>query len=142
MKDSQGRAQEPDYVMKIMATGGVLAEDETCRVTYRGSGDDRTTFHYKKPFDWHFRYRHAVDDHNNLRHALPSLEDTWIKEKYPTVPTVTYIKHSGALIERMAATGIDVVSLDWTVDMAEGRDRIASGRAKARLSGRGGVQGN
>ncbi len=65
-----------------------------------------------------------------------------IKEKYPNVPTVAYIKHSGALVERMAATGVDVVSLDWTVDMAEGRERIASGRAKAGLSGPGGVQGN
>lgn len=65
-----------------------------------------------------------------------------IKEKYPSVPTVTYIKHSGALIERMAATGVDVVSLDWTVDMAEGRERIAAGRAGAGLAGPGGVQGN
>lgn len=65
-----------------------------------------------------------------------------IKEKYPSVPTVTYIKHSGALIERMASTGVDVVSLDWTVDMAEGRERIAAGRAKAGIEGPGGVQGN
>mmetsp|Transcript_11109 Transcript_11109/g.20358 ORF Transcript_11109/g.20358 Transcript_11109/m.20358 type:complete len:392 (-) Transcript_11109:22-1197(-) len=65
-----------------------------------------------------------------------------IKEKYPLVPTVVYIKHSGALIERMASTGADVVSLDWTVDMAEGRERIAAGRAAAGLEGRGGVQGN
>ena len=65
-----------------------------------------------------------------------------IKEKYPTVPTVVYIKHSGALIERMASTGVDVVSLDWAVDMAEGRERIANGRAKAGISGPGGVQGN
>lgn len=65
-----------------------------------------------------------------------------VKEKYPNVPTVTYIKHSGALIERMASTGVDVVSLDWTVDMAEGRERIAAGRAKAGLEGPGGVQGN
>lgn len=65
-----------------------------------------------------------------------------IKAKYPTVPTVVYIKHSGALVERMAATGVDVVSLDWTVDMAEGRERIATGRAKAGIQGRGGVQGN
>ncbi|KAL3817235.1 hypothetical protein ACHAXA_009522 [Cyclostephanos tholiformis] len=65
-----------------------------------------------------------------------------IKEKYPAVPTVAYIKHSGALVERMAATGVDVVSLDWTVDMAEGRERISSGRARAGLSGPGGVQGN
>ena len=65
-----------------------------------------------------------------------------VKEVYPDVPTVVYIKHSGALIERMAATGVDVVSLDWTVDMAEGRDRIENGRKKAGLEGRGGVQGN
>jgi len=65
-----------------------------------------------------------------------------IKEKYPNVPTVVYIKHSGALIERMAATGVDVVSLDWTVDMAEGRERIAASRAKAGFEGPGGVQGN
>jgi len=65
-----------------------------------------------------------------------------IKAKYPDVPTVVYIKHSGALIERMAGTGADVVSLDWTVDMAEGRQRIANGRATAGLEGPGGVQGN
>jgi uroporphyrinogen decarboxylase len=65
-----------------------------------------------------------------------------IKLRYPDIPTVTYIKHSGALVERMAATGVDVVSLDWTVDMAEGRDRIAAGRAAAGFAGRGGVQGN
>lgn len=65
-----------------------------------------------------------------------------IKEKHPEIPTVVYIKHSGALIERMAATGVDVVSLDWTVDMAEGRERINAGRAAAGLEGPGGVQGN
>ncbi|EJK66251.1 hypothetical protein THAOC_12840 [Thalassiosira oceanica] len=65
-----------------------------------------------------------------------------VKERYPDVPTVVYIKHSGALIERMAATGVDVVSLDWTVDMAEGRERIENARKKAGLEGRGGVQGN
>lgn len=65
-----------------------------------------------------------------------------IKEKHPEVPTVVYIKHSGALIERMAATGVDVVSLDWTVDMAEGRERINAGRAAAGIEGPGGVQGN
>jgi uroporphyrinogen decarboxylase len=65
-----------------------------------------------------------------------------IKAKHPEIPTVVYIKHSGALIERMAATGVDVVSLDWTVDMANGRDRVEAGRKAAGLSGRGGVQGN
>ena len=39
-------------------------------------------FKYKLPFDWHFRYRHAVDDHNNLRHSLPSIEDTWVTYRW------------------------------------------------------------
>lgn len=65
-----------------------------------------------------------------------------IKATHPNVPTVCYIKHSGALVERMAATGVDVVSLDWTVDMEVGRNRVEVGRRQAGLSGRGGVQGN
>jgi uroporphyrinogen decarboxylase len=65
-----------------------------------------------------------------------------VKKQHPEIPTVMYIKHSGALIERMAATDVDVVSLDWTVDMADGRDRVEAGRKAAGLSGRGGVQGN
>ena len=35
-------------------------------------------FNYKLPFDWYFCYRYAVDDHNNLRHTLPSIEDTLV----------------------------------------------------------------
>jgi hypothetical protein len=31
---------------------------------------------------WHSRYRHAVDDHNNLRHGLPSIEDSWITQRW------------------------------------------------------------
>jgi len=64
-----------------------------------------------------------------------------LKERHPEIPTVIYIKHSGALIERMALTGVDVVSLDWTVDMAEGRQRIDVAREAAGL-GACGVQGN
>lgn len=65
-----------------------------------------------------------------------------VKAAYPEVPTVIYIKHSGALIERMAQTGADIVSLDWTVDMAEGRERIKNARAASGFEGVGGVQGN
>ena len=74
--------KEPDYVMRMMATGGALLADESCRSTTRKWVEDGVEtfaeFVYKRPFDWHFRFRHAVDDHNNLRHALPSIEDTWL----------------------------------------------------------------
>lgn len=65
-----------------------------------------------------------------------------IKEKYPHIPTVIYIKHSGSLIERMAKTGADVISLDWTVDLAEGRERANAARSEIGLSIPVGVQGN
>jgi len=56
-----------------------------------------------------------------------------IKAKHPTVPIIIYINKSGALLERMAQSGADMVSLDWTVTMEEGRRRLGSEM---------GVQGN
>ena len=34
------------------------------------------SFQFPLPYDWHYKYHHAVDDHNNLRHSLPSIEHT------------------------------------------------------------------
>jgi hypothetical protein len=34
------------------------------------------TFQFPLPYDWHYKYCHAVDNHNNLRHSLPSIEHT------------------------------------------------------------------
>ena len=39
-------------------------------------------FKYKLPFDWHFCYRLSIDYHNNLRHALPSIEDTRMTDRW------------------------------------------------------------
>jgi uroporphyrinogen decarboxylase len=44
-----------------------------------------------------------------------------IKAAHPEVPIIIYINKSGALLERMAASGVDIVSLDWTVTVAEAR---------------------
>jgi len=76
--------KEPGYVMKMMATSGSCIADESCRSTTRqwieGRVQKSKEFAYTLPFDNHFRYRHAVDDHNNLRHSLPSWEDTWVTQ--------------------------------------------------------------
>lgn len=73
--------KEPDYVMRMMATGGALLADDTCKEATRtwkeGGVEKSKKFNYTKPIDWHFKFRHAVDDHNNLRHALPAIEDSW-----------------------------------------------------------------
>jgi uroporphyrinogen decarboxylase len=55
------------------------------------------------------------------------------KEEYPHVPVTLYANGSGGLLERMATAGVDVVGLDWTVDMAD---------ARARLGPQMSVQGN
>ena len=54
-----------------------------------------------------------------------------IKEVRPEVPVTIYMApdtHSkeGALLERLAASGVDVVSLDNTVDLSAARERLAA----------------
>lgn len=49
-----------------------------------------------------------------------------IKRKCPQTPLVLYINGNGGLLERMKTTGVDVIGLDWTVDMADGRKRLGT----------------
>jgi uroporphyrinogen decarboxylase len=56
-----------------------------------------------------------------------------VKETHPDTPLILYISGSAGVLERMAQSGVDIISVDWTVDMAEARQR---------LGGDIGVQGN
>lgn len=47
-----------------------------------------------------------------------------VKQVYPDTPLILYINHSAGLLERVGASGADVVSLDWTVDIEEARKRL------------------
>nr|VDC69458.1 unnamed protein product [Brassica rapa] len=47
-----------------------------------------------------------------------------VKQTHPNLPLILYASGSGGLLKRLARNGVDVVSLDLTVDMAEGRDRL------------------
>jgi uroporphyrinogen decarboxylase len=49
-----------------------------------------------------------------------------VKARYPDVPFITYIAKSAALLERMANNGGDIVSVDWTVHLAEARARMGN----------------
>ena len=50
-----------------------------------------------------------------------------MRSKCPKTPLVPYINGNGGLLERMKRTSVDVIGLDWTVDMADGRKRLGSG---------------
>ena len=47
-----------------------------------------------------------------------------VKKTHPNLPIILYASGSGGLLERMALSGADIISVDWTVDMAEARQRI------------------
>jgi len=47
-----------------------------------------------------------------------------VKATHPDTPMILYINGSAGILERMAQSGVDIVSLDWTVDMAEARQRL------------------
>ena len=47
-----------------------------------------------------------------------------VKAKYPDVPLILYISGSAGILERMGQSGVDIVSVDWTVDMADARRRL------------------
>jgi uroporphyrinogen decarboxylase len=47
-----------------------------------------------------------------------------VKATHPDTPLILYINGSAGLLERMARSGVDIVSVDWTVDIAEARQRL------------------
>ncbi len=56
-----------------------------------------------------------------------------VKATHPDTPLILYINGSAGILERMGQSGVDIVSVDWTVDMAEARRRLGANI---------GVQGN
>jgi uroporphyrinogen decarboxylase len=47
-----------------------------------------------------------------------------VKATHPDTPLILYINGSAGILERMPKSGVDIVSLDWMVDMSEGRQRL------------------
>jgi uroporphyrinogen decarboxylase len=56
-----------------------------------------------------------------------------VKATHPDTPLILYINGSAGILERMTLSGVDIVSVDWTVDLAEARTRLGANI---------GVQGN
>ena len=56
-----------------------------------------------------------------------------VRETHPDLPLILYISGSAGLLERLPSTGVDIISVDHSVDMADARTRLGDGV---------GVQGN
>jgi uroporphyrinogen decarboxylase len=47
-----------------------------------------------------------------------------VKATHPETPLILYISGSAGVLEHMGQSGVDIVSVDWTVDMADARKRL------------------
>jgi len=47
-----------------------------------------------------------------------------VKATHPDTPLILYISGSAGILDRMGKSGVDIISVDWTVDMAEARQRL------------------
>ena len=58
--------------------------------------------------------------------ALPYQQRVFqqIKQTHPDTPLILLVSGSAGVIERMAASGADIVTVDWAVDMADARARL------------------
>ncbi len=63
-----------------MATRGPLLANDSCGEQkwrwLEGGVEVAQRFWFPCPYKWHYKYCHAVDDHNNLWHAVPLIEAT------------------------------------------------------------------
>lgn len=67
--------------------------------------------------------------------ALPYQQQVFkkVKQTHPDTPLILLVTGSGGLLEKMAKSGADIITVDWSVDMADARQRLGTNF---------GVQGN
>ena len=58
--------------------------------------------------------------------ALPYQQRVFqqVKQTHPDTPLILLVSGSAGVLERMAASGADIVTVDWAVDMADARARL------------------
>ena len=75
--------KDSTFIMKLMSTYGSTIIQENSNVQRRLDNGIKKSFKYTETFYNHYKYCHAVDDHNNLRHQVPSIEGSWVTHRWP-----------------------------------------------------------
>jgi hypothetical protein len=88
--------KDAGYITKIMGTalGLMYPLDRECSRSLEGG--TTAQFKYTEPNELHYNYRDLVDDHNNLRHAVPSIEESlptqrWAMRQFQFVSAVSEV---------------------------------------------------
>jgi uroporphyrinogen decarboxylase len=56
-----------------------------------------------------------------------------VKQTHPDTPLILLVSGSAGLLERMAQSGADIITVDWTVDMADARTRLGNLKVQGNL---------
>ncbi|NER00643.1 MAG: uroporphyrinogen decarboxylase [Cyanothece sp. SIO2G6] len=67
--------------------------------------------------------------------ALPYQKQVFdqVRQTHPDTPLILLVSGSAGLLERMALAGPDMISVDWTVDMADARRRLGDMKVQGNL---------
>jgi uroporphyrinogen decarboxylase len=68
----------------------------------------------------------SPEDYATFAHPYQQQVFKKVKETHPDTPLILLVTGSSGILEMMGQSGCDMVSLDWTVDMAVGRQRIGA----------------
>jgi uroporphyrinogen decarboxylase len=68
----------------------------------------------------------SPQDYATFAHPYQQQVFKKVKATHPDTPLILLVTGSSGILEMMGASGCDMVSLDWTVDMAVGRQRIGA----------------
>lgn len=56
-----------------------------------------------------------------------------VRETHPDTPLILLVSGSAGLLERMAKSGADIITVDWAVDMADARTRLGNLKVQGNL---------
>ncbi|PSB02732.1 uroporphyrinogen decarboxylase [Merismopedia glauca] len=56
-----------------------------------------------------------------------------VKQTHPDTPLILLVSGSAGLLEKMAKSGADIITVDWTVDMADARTRLGNLKVQGNL---------
>ncbi len=61
------------------------------------------------------------------RFVVPGIKQivTVMHQRFPTLPVIYYVNGAGLVIDEMRETGVDVIGLDWRVDLGEVARRVS-----------------
>jgi uroporphyrinogen decarboxylase len=104
----------------------LLLEKVTAALVDYLNAQIRAGVHAVQIFD-SWGYALSPDDYEDF--SLRYMRRLIAKVKHNGVPVIYFLRGHGCGLEKLAASGAEVLSLDWTIDLAEARQRIGAGVA-------------